>query len=200
MFAATSFPRPFPTGPTDKRRYFASLGALPDFADDLVEFAYDRQSLCDPERRPYYLECLQVVAENRNTEQLQIKVATLASENIVSRRDLSAAYRALGVASSESDERVLNLYHVLISDAGSAQQDDARQALYKIGLARGSQRLIKAAQQTMDTYEDALAWLGNGASKDTADDMLLSLVALKVCSPYRIALPWASHSTANFTF
>ncbi|KAF2166323.1 hypothetical protein M409DRAFT_66774 [Zasmidium cellare ATCC 36951] len=165
--------------PTDKRSYFASLGALPDFADSLVEFAYDRQSLCHPEQRPYYFESLQVIAENRNTEQLQVKVATLASEDIVSRRDLSAAYRNLQVTASDDDERVLNLYHVLISDAGPSQQDDARQALYKIGLARGSQRLIKAAQQTMDTYEDALAWLGNGANKDTADDMLLSLVAVK---------------------
>lgn len=105
----------------------------------------------------------------------------LLSQDLVSRRDLSAAYRVLQVATSDSDDRVLNLYHVLISDAGPAQQDDARQALLKIGTTRGSQQLIKAARQTMETYEDALAWLGNGVDKDTSDDMLLSVVAIKVC-------------------
>lgn len=149
-----------------------------------MEFSFDRQSLCDPERRPYYLECLQVITENRNTEALQMKVATLESQGAISRRDLSAAYRTLNIPPFEApqadDERVLNLFHVRISDLGVQAQEEARAALYKIGVARNSQRLISTAQQTMETYDDALAWLGNGATKDTTDDMLVSLVALKV--------------------
>lgn len=170
---------PSPTS-TNSSRYFASLGALHDFADGLIDFAFERQSLCDPERRPYYFECLQVIAEHRSTEQLHLKVATLASQDLVSRRDLKVAYDTLRIDPSETDERVLNLYYVWISDIGAEAQENARQALYKIGLVRGSQQLINTAQRVMETYEDALQWLGNGVDKATPDDMLLSIVPIKV--------------------
>jgi ubiquitin carboxyl-terminal hydrolase 25/28 len=165
-------------------RYFASLGIQPDSADSLVDFAFDRQSLCDPAHRSYYLECLQALAQSRGTETLQTKVAMMASEGMVSRRDLTAAYRQLNIPHNEaqtvSDERILNLFYVRISDLGPGAQQDARQALNQIGMSRNSKRLINASMQTLETYEDALEWLGNGVDKKTADEALLAVVAIKV--------------------
>lgn len=138
--------------------------------------------MCDPERRSYYFECLQAIAELRSTDDLTIKVAMLASQNFISRRDLSAAYRHLNITNAESsdDERILELFHARQSDLGAQAQEDARQALNKIGTARGSVRIINASRQNIETYEDALDWLGNGVNKETNDDAILAVVALRV--------------------
>lgn len=113
-----------------------------------------------------------------------MKVATLQSQDVVSRRDLSAAYRYLNIhgsdASKLADERILELFQAQQPDLGPVQADEARQALYKIGSSRQSRILINASQQSVDTYEDALSWLGNGASKETSDDALLAIVGVKV--------------------
>lgn len=169
--------------------YFSSLGALPDFADSLIEFAFDRQSNCDPAQHSYYFECLQIISESRNTEALQMKVATLSSQDLVSRRDLSAAYRHLqvhGDARNLSDERIVEVFQARVGDLGVTAADEARQALYKIGQFRQSQVIINASRQSVDTYEDALSWLGNGASKQSSDDSLLAILTVK-----------ASESAAN---
>ncbi|EME77564.1 uncharacterized protein MYCFIDRAFT_114189, partial [Pseudocercospora fijiensis CIRAD86] len=163
-------------------RFYASLGALPDFGDRLIEFCFDRQCMCDPERRPYYFECLQVITDSRtNSESLQLKVATMSSQDLISRRDLTAAYRYLDIepGAHVDDERIINLFHSRQSDLGKQAQEEARQALYKIGVSRGSQRLINASKQTLETYDDALTWLGNGVTKDTPDESLLAVVATK---------------------
>ncbi|KAK1063912.1 ubiquitin-specific protease ubp2 [Friedmanniomyces endolithicus] len=166
-------------------RYFASLGVLQDFADTLIEFAFDRQSNCDPERQAYYFECLQVIAESRGTEQLQTRVAMLESQDLVSRRDLSAAFRYLGVqvptvgSTPPSVEYILDCFTARQSSVSPAVAEKNREALLKIGIARSSQKLIKASRQSVDTYEDALAWLGPEATKDTPDDLLLALAATR---------------------
>lgn len=166
------------------RYYFASLGALHDFADELIDFAFERQCLCDPARRPYYFECLQLISEARNTDHLQMKVAMLASQDFVSRRDLFAAYRLLNVpvtdANAIDDARILELFQVRQADLGPRAQEDARQALNKIGTARGSVRLINASRQTIESYDDALTWLGNGVNRETTDEALLAVVGIKV--------------------
>ena len=165
-------------------RFFSSLGALPDFSDSLIEYAYDRQADCDPGLQAYYLECLQVITESRYSEQLQTKVAMLQSQHIVSRRDLSAAYRSLNITVAESktilDERIIEKYQAQLPDLSPASQEEARGHLYKIGVARGSDRLIKASRQSVDTYEDALNWLGNGVNKETPDEGILAVLSIKV--------------------
>ena len=163
--------------------FYNSLGALPDFSDSLVEYAYDRQTLCDPERQYYYFECLQEITDSRHTEQLQMKVATLESQDVVSRRDISAAYRYLNIPLHEGaqhqDARLLDLFQARQSDLGQSAQEEARTHLYKLGVARGSQLLINASRQSVETYQDALSWLGNGVNKDTPDEALLAVVAIK---------------------
>lgn len=170
--------------PTDEsRRYFASLGVLPDFADTLIIFAFDQQLTCDPARQPYYFECLQVIADARQTEDLQVKVATMESQDMVSRRDIDKAYRSLHVpepVAQQSDSRILDCFQARLGDLGHQAADDARQALWKIGTSRASQQLIRASQQSVETYEDALAWLGNGLNEKSADDAIVAVLAIKV--------------------
>lgn len=117
-----------------------------------------------------------------------MKIATLQSQDIVSRRDLNAAHSFLGIsrvdAQNVSDERIIELFQARQPDLGVAAQEEARTHLYKIGLSRNSARLINASQQSVDTYEDALSWLGNGASKASTDDGLLAIFAIKVGHSY----------------
>ncbi|CZT15320.1 uncharacterized protein RCC_01183 [Ramularia collo-cygni] len=163
--------------PNDLRPYFASLGALPNFTDTLLEYAFDRQFDCDPAFSAYYLECLQAISEERGTEQLQIKVAVLQSQDLVSRRDLRAAYRFLDVKQEDTDEQIVNKFNVRQSNCGTQIQEENRQALGKIGIARQSPRLNKAARQELETYDDALSWVG--VSRDTETDFVLSMLVQK---------------------
>lgn len=66
--------------------HFASLGALGDFSDNLISFCYDRQTDCDPENIPYYFDCLQDIANGRQSETLIIKASTLASQDVIGRK------------------------------------------------------------------------------------------------------------------
>ncbi|WPG98034.1 Hypothetical protein R9X50_00081800 [Acrodontium crateriforme] len=170
--------------PNEELQYFASLGALPDFSDSLIAFVYDRQILCDPEDLPYYFECLQVISESRVTESLQMKVATLQSQDLVSRRDISAAYRHLGIDISSSqtlsDDRILEIFQARLVDLGPSAAEDARQALNRIGTARQSQRLLRTSHQSIDTYDDALSWFGNGVDANTPDDGIITIYTLRV--------------------
>lgn len=125
----------------------------------------------------YYLECIQAISEFRGTEQLQIKVATLQSQDMVSRRDLRAAYHFLGVMSSDSDEHILNNFSARQANSSRHTQDENRQALGKIGLVRQSTMLIKASKQELETYEDALNWLG--ADKSIDDSFVVSMLAMR---------------------
>ena len=165
-------------------RFFNSLGALPDFADSLIEFCYDRQVLCDPERTPYYFECLQVITAGRNSEQLHMKVAMLESENTLSRRDVNAAFSAFNITFQErntlSDQEIVDRFQSYLSDQAPPAQQRSREHLYKLGAHRNSSVLINASRQSVETYEDALTWLGNGVTKDTPDDALLAVFQMKV--------------------
>ncbi|GIZ48075.1 hypothetical protein CKM354_001115000 [Cercospora kikuchii] len=163
--------------------YFASLGIQPDSADSIVTWAVDKQFTTDPQRQSYYFECLQIIAEARKTEDLQTTLALVESRGLISRRDITAAYRYLDISQTDAqtadDERILNLFYVRTSDSGPEAKEEARRALRKIGLVRQSQRLIRAAEQTIETYEEALDWLGNGANRQTADDWLISFAGTK---------------------
>lgn len=113
-----------------------------------------------------------------------MKVATLQSQEIVSRRDLSAAYRYLSITPVESktlsDVLVIERYQARLPDQSAASQQEAREHLYKIGIARDSALLLNASRQSVDTYEDALNWLGNGVNKDTPDEGILAVLSIKV--------------------
>ncbi|GAB7363300.1 hypothetical protein MBLNU230_g3581t1 [Neophaeotheca triangularis] len=167
-----------------EKPYYASLGALSDFSDTLVDFAHERQTNCDPAQQAYYLECLQEITSARGSEQLHIKCATLESQGLISRRDLNEAYKTLAVppvsAHTYSDDRIVGLYQARTTDSSPAVIENLRKAVHTIGTSRNSSVLTNAAKDSVETYDEAINWLGNGATKDSPDEYLLTAYAIKI--------------------
>ena len=107
----------------------------------------------------------------------------LTSQGLVSKRDLVEAYTFFNLplgGGAADDERIMNLYQAQSGGLGPEASERARNMLLRIGNARGSQLLINAAQQTIETVQEALAWLGNGIHENTPDDMVITVFAIKV--------------------
>ena len=175
--------------------YFASLGALSDFADTLVDFAYERQTQCDALNEPYYYECIQSIAKQRGSEELQLKTTMLESKGLVSRRDLSEAYRYFHLPAdggAADDDRIYNVFQAQHADLGAQEQEKAREMLGRIGRRRGSKLLLNASQQTIETAQEAYAWLGNGLGPETDDSFVVSIYSLRV-SQTQLPRQWRIH-------
>ena len=124
------------------------MGAVEDFHDDLLRFAYEQQIEQDFANTPYYLECLQGVAAGRNSEQLQLKVAIEATSDKISRRDIRAAYKELGLNAKEAheDDTIIGIFNSRVTDAPK-QEPAMRRALKIIGQERSSERIQVVASQ-----------------------------------------------------
>lgn len=127
-------------------RFYAGLGVIGDFHDELIVFAYDRQIATDPDNLAYYLECLQGICDGRDgPPDLQTKVLLEQTADKVSGRDLRLAYRKLGVNDSLPDETILGRFQARLVDAPSHQEEELREALKTVGTYRKSKRLREAA-------------------------------------------------------
>ena len=123
---------------------YAALGCLEDFDDSLLVFAYDLQVLRDPENAAVYLECLQAIAEERQSPDLQTKIVMEASCGRVSKKDVRDAYRQLGLEPNLDDDTLAGAFKARIQDA-PAQAAEARNLLKMIGDDRGSVLLQQLA-------------------------------------------------------
>lgn len=127
---------------------YANLGAIGDFSDDLINWCYRRQITVDPLNAPYYLECLMDLATGRNSESLQMAVATSKSEGHFSVSDVRDAYRALNLdpdVELETDV-IIGKFRAFVSDSPRSEPQ-MRQALLMIGTARNCQAIIQAASK-----------------------------------------------------
>ncbi|KAJ9647333.1 ubiquitin-specific protease ubp2 [Coniosporium tulheliwenetii] len=162
--------------------YYASLGALSDFSDNLLAFAYDRQVQCDPINAPYYFECLEDLSRGRNSETLNMKVAMLSSEGKISRKDVSNAYAYFNIEMSHvphiSDDHIIGQFQSRLSDIAASQAPEMRRQLRIIGEARGSSKILNAADNALETYDQALSWLG--ATAGLTDDFILTCYTAKI--------------------
>lgn len=130
----------------DGDRFYAGLGVLGDFHDELIVFAYDRQIATDSDNLAYYLECLQGICDGREgPADLQTKVLLEQTADKVSDRDLRLAYRKLGVDSNLDDETILGSFQARLGDAPSHQEEELREALKMVGTYRKSKRMQEAA-------------------------------------------------------
>lgn len=108
------------------------------------------------------------------------------SSGLVSRRDLAEAYRFFDLPSNgggADDDRIYNLFQVQHQDHGPQAQEKAREMLGRIGKHRASNMLTKAALQTIETAEEAYAWLGDGLGPDADDSFVVTVYTIKVCRP-----------------
>ena len=129
--------------------FYAGLGVVGDFHDQLIVFAYDRQITVDPENLAYYLECLQGICDGRkDSEDLQTRVLMEQTGDKFSERDFRAAYRSLGVTVNLDDETILGSFQARLLDAPT-QEEELRGALRLVGISRGSKRLQEAASVGM---------------------------------------------------
>jgi ubiquitin carboxyl-terminal hydrolase 25/28 len=164
-------------------------------ADNLVDFAYERQTQCDALNEPYYYECIQAIAKQRGSDELQLKTTMLESKGLVSRRDLSEAYRYFHLPAdggAADDDRIYNVFQAQHADLGAQEQEKAREMLGRIGRRRGSKLLLNASQQTIETAQEAYAWLGNGLGPETDDSFVVSIYSLRV-SQTQLPRQWRIH-------
>lgn len=131
---------------------YAGLGALPDFSDALVLYAFDRQMAFDQQQSPYYYDCLSLIAEKRNSESINIEIATMASQGFISRKDVEKAYNYFTIDPQQAphmeDRHILGLFQSRLESAPAYQEAEIRRQLHIIGRARGSNMLTDAASNS----------------------------------------------------
>lgn len=133
----------------DEHPFYAGLGVLADFHDDLVVFAYKAQIDCDPQNIAYYLECLQTIAAGRHSEDLQIQADIEQMRGHISLKDIRAAYANLGLNARDtqlSEDIIIGTFQARIADAPK-QEGPMRHDLKIIGQDRGSKRIELVASQ-----------------------------------------------------
>lgn len=133
---------------------FGVLGALGDFSDPLIDFAYRRQTVADPENIPYYFDCLQQLAQGRNSEHLFVKTSEYSADGVVGKRELEDAYadfsgdRDLATNKTMDEQHLVNLYRAIVTDSGAERRAKLRQSLQKIGQSRNSKFILNAASDS----------------------------------------------------
>jgi ubiquitin carboxyl-terminal hydrolase 25/28 len=148
----------------------------------LILYAFARQVHVDVENRGYYFECLHDLATGRKSEILETQVAVLSSQGFVRKGDIETAYRYFGIEPSHAhllnDEHIIGTYKSRLSDMGVAAAEELRRQLRIIGDTRDSALIRAEASGALETYEQALSWLG--ASDGQADDFVEALYSVKV--------------------
>lgn len=186
-------------------RFYAGLGATGDFHDELISYAYERQILTDPNNIPYYLECLQAIGENRESEMLQTLAAIQESSGKISLKDIRSAYKNFALdfpVAYLDDDTIIGTFQSRVSDA-PRQEPQLRRALKIIGQHRSSEKIQQVASNgrcvprpasqgfflrylnqmliffsEVSNYEQAISWLG--ATEDIDDGFLVSMHCNKV--------------------
>ncbi|ESZ96696.1 hypothetical protein SBOR_2955 [Sclerotinia borealis F-4128] len=158
---------------TVEHPYYASLGAMETFTDDLLAWSYDRQCQCDPKSKPYYLDCLRELGNGRLSSDLQTKAAMIVSTGEVSLKDIEKAYSFFALqrsaAEAEADDYILGVFKSRI-DSAPRQKDEARECLLVIAKDRQSNAIEAVANDRSMTFEEALEFLS--VSSDTASDSI----------------------------
>ncbi|RKF75826.1 putative ubiquitin carboxyl-terminal hydrolase 2 [Golovinomyces cichoracearum] len=163
---------------TEEHPYYASLGAVEDFTDELLCWAYDRQCECDPKNKPYYFDCLEDLARGRKSYYLQTKFVVATSAGGYGNKAIEDAYSYFRLQSNtnESDEFIMSLYKGRVESEPS-QKNRARGCLEKIARHRNSPSLEALIKDQDMTLDEALEFLG--VNIDTSPEFIeASAVAL----------------------
>lgn len=160
--------------------WYRGLGVTPDVSDAAILYAYERQCATDPDNAHRYLDYLRSVAHSRQSEPLQVKFVTEESAGKVTATQVFEAYQFFGLDARypPTDENyIIGVFSSRIADA-PIQESDARSCLKTIGTQMNSQRILDVAEESLTTYEQALAFLD--VTRDTADDFITASVAVKL--------------------
>lgn len=162
--------------------HYASLGALDNFADELLIWAYDRQCECDPRNRPYYLDCLSGLASGRDSVDLQTKVVMATSAGEYGLKEIEDAYKffILDPNDNLTDDHIIGNYISRIESA-PRQKDEARNCLRKIARARNSDKIEAVANDKTMSHNEALEYLG--VSEDIDSETVIAVSEAMVRNP-----------------
>jgi ubiquitin carboxyl-terminal hydrolase 25/28 len=116
---------------------------------------------------------------------LETQVAVLASSGVTSKRDLDRAYQYFGIdpahANVISDEHIIGGFKARLSDISPLQAEEARKQLRVLGDARHSDRIRAEASDSIETYEQAMAWFD--LEMNAVDDFVQTMYSIKVLCP-----------------
>lgn len=158
--------------------YYGILGACEDFSDRLLYFAFERQSTVDPSNRDYYLEKLKDIAIGRESIELNTQVAIVESQLIPKPGHL-AAYRYFNVQEDAEEGQISAVFTARLEDS-PRQEQESRTMLKKIAKARNSENLMDLAEDQIKNHIQAYQWLSPGMNDDTPDDMIMTMVQVKL--------------------
>jgi ubiquitin carboxyl-terminal hydrolase 25/28 len=153
-----------------------------DFSDELLIFAFTCQTRVDENNGPYYFECLQDIAIGRKSDWLETQVQIFASQGYSNRREVEEAYRFIGMDPSHAqqinDDHIIGQFRSRLADISPSAVVDTRNALRIIGSARKSKQIEEEATNAIETYSQALSWLG--LMEDQPDDFVITMYTIKV--------------------
>jgi ubiquitin carboxyl-terminal hydrolase 25 len=113
---------------------------------------------------------------------LQTQAAVLASEGHITRQDVTNAFQFFALDPAHNvhltDGIIIGQFQSRLPDLGKGQEREAREKLRIIGRSRGSQAIMQAASEGIETYEEALAWLQ--VDSTTSDEFVTSLFTVKM--------------------
>ncbi|CAG8954152.1 hypothetical protein HYFRA_00005771 [Hymenoscyphus fraxineus] len=163
---------------SEEHPHYRSLGAIYDFTDDYLSWAYDRQRDCDPLNAPYYLDCVSAIANGRKSSDLQTKVVMAISNGEFGLEAIQQAYRFFNVDpdNKEGDDYIIGLYKSRIESA-PRQKEEARNSLLAIGKARDSEKIRAVANDKAMTVTEALDFfqIASNLDSDSIEAVAVSL-------------------------
>jgi ubiquitin carboxyl-terminal hydrolase 25/28 len=149
----------------EEEMWYTGLGALGDFSDNLLRFAFDRQVESDPYGMPFYFDCFKGLADKRGTEAMLMERVMLESQDYYGRDEIAKAYRYFMIEPHESqslsDDQIRGLFETRLSSSASWQDQEIREKLKIIARSRGSKDLEDTAANGTCEFSNLL--LGGGS-------------------------------------
>ncbi|RMZ78036.1 hypothetical protein DV737_g4114, partial [Chaetothyriales sp. CBS 132003] len=145
---------------------FQGLGVPESAADSLVQHFYHLQTAADPANSPFYLSFLKKIGVQRRSDLLQTDAVLEESRGRHDVDALNEAYNYFGLGQNDAsvdDDYIIGIFSSRLEDSPSHEQQ-MRAHLSVIGQHRNSTKIIQFADNSVNTYEQALDYLGADAT------------------------------------
>jgi hypothetical protein len=142
-------------GATEDDECYAGLGIARDFSSDLVMYAFRKQAVWIPEQSAFFYDGVLEVSQKRLSEDMNVNVATLASQGYFTRDEVKEAYRYLGfndqaknwsTLSVLSDNDILGQFDSRRQNTAKSQESELRHKLRIIAKSRASAMLQSVSE------------------------------------------------------
>ena len=159
---------------------YTVLGVPANVSDGIIIHGYEKQKATKPASSPYFLTALEEVNALRPSETLETHIATEISEGKFDSQSLRQAYSYFGLnfkGQQTDDDHIIGIFRSRVEDA-PMHEIDMRENLRIIGEHRQSRKIVDFANNSLNTYDQALAYLGGSAT--TTDEFIETLYTSKV--------------------